>query len=99
MDAVHYKIKEEGRYIGKAIYTLLGLTLNGKKEIIGIYLSENEGANYWLSVLTDLQNRGVEDILIVCIDGLTGFPEAIASIFPQTEVQLGILHQIRNSMK
>ncbi len=99
MDAVHDKIKEEGRYIGQAIYTLLGLTLHGKKEILGIYLSENEGANYGLTVLTDLQNRGVEDILIVCIDGLTGFPEAIASIFPQTEVSLGILHQIRNSMK
>jgi len=99
MDAVHYKIKEEGRYIGKAIYTLLGLTLNGEKEILGIYLSENEGANYWLTVLTDIQNRGVKDILIACVDGLTGFPEAIASIFPQTEVQLCIIHQIRNSMK
>jgi transposase-like protein len=99
MDAIHYKIKEEGRYIGKAIYTLLGLTLNGEKEILGIYLSENEGANYWLTVLTDIQNRGVKDILIACVDGLTGFPEAIASIFPQTEVQLCIIHQIRNSMK
>lgn len=99
MDAVHYKVKEEGRYIGKAIYTLLGLTLNGEKEILGLYLSENEGANYWLTVLTDIQNRGVEDILIACVDGLTGFPDAIASIFPQTEVQLCIIHQIRNSMK
>lgn len=99
MDAVHYKVREDGRYIGKAIYTLLGLTLEGKKEILGIYLSENEGASYWLSVLTDLQNRGVEDILIACIDGLTGFPEAIASIYPKTEVQLCIIHQIRNSMK
>jgi len=99
MDAVHYKIREEGRYVGKAIYTLLGLTLSGKKEILGIYLSENEGANYWLTVLTDLQNRGVDDILIACIDGLTGFPEAIATIFPQTEIQLCIIHQLRNSMK
>ncbi len=99
MDAIHYKVREEGRYIGKAIYTLLGLTLSGEKEILGIYLSENEGANYWLTVLTDLQNRGVEDILIACIDGLTGFPEAIATIFPQTEIQLCIIHQLRNSMK
>ncbi len=99
LDAVHYKIKEEGRYIGKAIYTLLGLNLEGKKEILGIYLSENEGASHWLSVLTDLQNRGVEDILIACIDGLKGFPEAIESVFPKTEVQLCIIHQIRNSMK
>ena len=111
MDAVHYKVREDGRYVGKAIYTLLGLTLSGEKEILGIYLSENEGANYWLTVLTDLQNRGVEDILIACIDGLTGFhpkgtssltlrePEAIATIFPQTEIQLCIIHQLRNSMK
>ena len=99
MDAVHYKVKEEGRYIGKAIYTLLGLNLNGKKKILGLYLSENEGASHWLSVLTDLHNRGVEDILIACIDGLKGFPEAIESIYPKTEVQLCIIHQIRNSMK
>ena len=99
MDAVHYKIKEEGRYIGKAIYTLLGLTLEGKKELLGLYLSENEGANYWLSVLTDIQNRGVDDILIACVDGLTGFPEAINNLYPQTEIQLCIIHQIRSSMK
>lgn len=99
LDAVHYKVKDDGRYVGKAIYTLLGLTLEGQKEILGIYLSDNEGASHWLSVLTDLQNRGVEDILIACIDGLTGFPEAIASIYPKTEVQLCIIHQIRNSMK
>ena len=99
MDAVHYKVREDGRYIGKAIYTLLGLTLEGKKEILGIYLSENEGASHWLSVLTDLKNRGLEDILIACIDGLKGFPDAIASVFPKTEVQLCIIHQIRNSLK
>ena len=99
MDAVHYKIREDGRYVGKAIYTLLGLTLDGKKELLGLYLSENEGANYWMSVLTDIQNRGVEDILIACVDGLTGFPEAINSLYPQTEIQLCIIHQIRNSLK
>ena len=99
LDAIHYKVKEDGRYISKAVYTLLGLTIHGKKEILGLHLSENEGANYWLTVLTDLNNRGVKDILIACIDGLTGFPEAIATIFPETEVQLCIVHQIRNSMK
>ena len=99
MDAIHYKVKEDGRYISKAVYTLLGLNLKGKKEILGIYLSDSEGATHWLTVLTELQNRGVEDILIACVDGLKGFPEAIASIFPQTETQLCIIHQIRNSMK
>ena len=99
LDAIHYKIKEDGRYGSKAVYTVLGLNLEGKKEILGLYLSENEGANFWLSVLTDLSNRGLEDILIASVDGLTGFPEAINSIFPNTEVQLCVIHQIRNSMK
>ena len=99
MDAIHYKIKEGGRYISKAVYTLLGLNLQGKKDILGLYLSENEGANYWLSILTELKNRGVQDILIACVDGLKGFPEAINAAFPKTEVQLCIIHQIRNSMK
>ncbi len=99
LDAIHYKVKVDGRYISQAFYTVLGLTTEGKKEILGLYLSENEGASHWLSVLTDLQNRGVEDILIACIDGLTGFPEAIASIYPNTEIQLCIIHQLRNSMK
>lgn len=99
LDAIHYKVKEEGRYVQKAIYTVLGLTLEGKKELLGLYLSETEGANFWLSVITDLQNRGVEDILIAAVDGLKGFPEAINAVFPETEVQLCIIHQIRNSMK
>ena len=99
MDAVHYKVREDGRYLSKAIYTLLGLNVEGQKKILGIYLSNNESASYWLSVLTELQNRGVKDILVACIDGLLGFPEAIASTFPKTEIQLCIIHQIRNSMK
>lgn len=99
LDAIHYKIREDGRYVSKAIYTILGLTVDGKKELLGLYLSESEGANYWLSVLTDLYNRGVEDILIACVDGLTGFPEAIATIYPNTEVQQCVIHQIRNSLK
>jgi len=99
LDATHYKIKENGRYISKAVYTILGVGLNGKKEILGLYISESEGANFWLQVLTDLNNRGVEDILIAAVDGLKGFPEAINSIFPKTEVQLCIVHQIRNSIR
>lgn len=99
LDAIHYKVKDNGRYVSKAVYTLLGLTIEGKKELLGLYLSESEGANYWLSVLTDLHNRGVNDILIACVDGLVGFPEAIQSIYPNTEIQLCIIHQIRNSMK
>ena len=99
LDAIHYKVKDGGKYVSKAVYTILGLRLDGKKEILGLYLSENEGANFWLSVLTDLQARGVEDILIASVDGLKEFPEAINAIFPQTEVQLCIVHQIRNSIR
>jgi transposase-like protein len=99
LDAIHYKVKDNGRYKSKAVYTVLALNLEGKKEILGLYLSESEGANFWLSVLTDLNNRGVEDILIASVDGLTGFPEAIATIYPNTEVQLCIVHQVRNSLK
>lgn len=99
LDAIYYKVREDGRYVSKAVYTVLALNLEGKKEILGLYLSENEGANFWLSVLTDLSNRGVKDILLACVDGLTGFPEAINSIYPRTEVQLCIIHQIRNSIK
>ena len=93
LDAIHYKIKENGRYISKAIYTILGVNLSGRKEILGLYLSESEGANFWLQVLTDLSNRGIEDILIASVDGLKGFPEAINATFPQTEVQLCIVHR------
>ncbi len=99
MDAIHYKVKDNGRYVSKAIYTVLGLNMEGKKEVLGLYLSESEGANFWLSVLTDLNNRGVKDILIASVDGLTGFPDAINAIYPDTEVQLCIVHQIRNSIR
>jgi transposase-like protein len=99
LDAIHYKVKEEGRYVTKAVYTILGVGLDGKKEVLGLYLSETEGANFWLQVLTDLHNRGVEDILIASVDGLKGFPEAIKAIFPKTDVQLCVIHQIRNSIR
>jgi putative transposase len=99
LDAIHYKIRENGKVASKAVYTILGVNLEGRKEVLGLYISENEGANFWLQVLTDLSNRGVCDILIACVDGLKGFPEAIESIFPQAEVQLCVVHQIRNSLK
>jgi putative transposase len=99
LDAIHYKIREDGKVLSKAVYTILGVNIEGRKEVLGLYLSENEGANFWLQVLTDLSNRGINDILIACVDGLKGFPEAIETIFPATEVQLCIVHQIRNSLK
>ena len=99
LDAIHYKVREDGHYISKAFYTVLGVNLEGKKEILGLYLNESEGAKFWLQVLTDLQNRGVQDILISSVDGLKGFPEAINAVFPKTEVQLCVVHQIRNSLR
>lgn len=99
LDAIHYKVRVDGHYQSRAVYTVLGLNLEGRKEVLGLYLAESEGANFWLGVLTDLQNRGVKDILIASVDGLTGFPEAIQAIYPKTEVQLCIVHQIRNSLR
>ncbi|MBK7683992.1 MAG: IS256 family transposase [Bacteroidetes bacterium] len=99
MDAMFYKVKTEGKVVSKAVYNILGITTEGKKELLGMYVSESEGANFWLSVLTDLHNRGVKDMLIVCIDNLKGFEEAIISIYPGAEVQSCIVHQIRNSLK
>lgn len=100
MDAIHYKVMDErGCAVSRAIYNVLGINREGHKELLGMYISKNEGANFWLNVLTDLQNRGVEDILIACVDGLRGFPDAIQSVFPNTIVQLCIVHQIRNSIK
>ena len=100
MDAIHYKVRDEkGATVSRAIYNVLALDKEGRKDLLGMYVSQSEGANFWLSVLTDLQNRGVKDILIACVDGLTGFPDAIQSVFPRTDVQLCIVHQIRNSVK
>lgn len=99
LDCIHYKVRENGTIQSRAIYNILGVNKEGKKELIGMYLSENEGAKFWLSVLTDLKQRGVEDILIACIDGLKGFPEAIAAVFPKTQIQLCIIHQIRTSLR
>lgn len=100
MDAIHYKVTDERGYaVTRAIYNVLGIDSEGHKDLLGMYISKNEGANFWLSVLTDLQNRGVQDILIACVDGLKGFPDAIRSVYPDTIVQLCIVHQIRNSIK
>ena len=100
MDAIHYKAHDDtGATTSRAIYNVIGVDKEGHKDLLGMYVSHSEGANFWLSVLTNLQNRGVKDILIACVDGLTGFPDAIQSVFPKTDVQLCIVHQIRNSVK
>lgn len=99
MDAVHYKIRTEGHVQNRAAYVCLGINQEGYKEVLGIWIGENEGAKFWLGVCNELKNRGVEDILISCIDGLSGFPDAIQVAFPKTEIQLCIVHQVRNTLK
>lgn len=99
LDCMHYKVREGNAVITRAVYNILGVSLRGQKDLLGMYLSESEGAKFWLSVLTDLKNRGLQDMLIACIDGLKGFPEAIATIFPKTEIQTCVVHQIRNSLR
>lgn len=99
LDAMHYKVRDGGKVVSRAVYNILAINKEGKKELIGMYVSENEGANFWLSVLTDLKSRGVKDILIACTDNLKGFSEAILSIYPETEIQKCVIHQVRNSLK
>ena len=99
LDALVVKVRHEGRVINKAVHLALGVNLEGKKELLGIWMTENESSKFWLNVMTELQNRGVKDIFIACVDGLTGFPDAIEAVFPQTRVQLCIVHLIRNSLK
>ena len=99
LDAIHYKIRQEGKITTKAAYTCLGIDLEGQVEVLGLWIGEHEGAHFWQTVLADLQGRGVKDILIACVDGLKGFPEAIATTFPKTEVQLCVVHQIRTSLR
>lgn len=98
-DAIHYKVRDEGKVVTKAAYTCLGIDLSGIKEVLGIWVGENEGAHFWLGICNELKNRGVEDILIACVDGLKGFPDAINTVFPKTEIQLCIIHMIRNTLK
>ncbi len=98
LDAIQTKVRSEGKVISKAIYLAIGLNLKGYKEVLGMWASENEGARFWLSVMTELKNRGVKDIFLACIDGLKGFPEAIEAVFPKTQIQLCIIHVIRNAL-
>ena len=99
LDCIVVKIRQDKQVINKAIYLALGVNLEGHKELLGLWLSENEGAKFWLNVLTELQNRGLKDILIACVDGLKGFPDAINTAFPDTQIQLCIVHMVRNAMK
>lgn len=99
LDALCIKSRQNGKNENKALYLALGINMEGRKEVLGFYLSENEGAKFWLGVLTDLKNRGVEDIFIACMDGLTGFPDAVRAVYPKTKVQLCIVHMVRNSTK
>lgn len=99
-DAIHYKVRDDSRkVVSKASYTALAVDMEGHKDLLGLWVSDAEGANFWLNVLTELKNRGVEDIFIACIDGLKGFPEAINTVFPKTEIQLCVIHQIRNTLR
>ena len=99
LDCIVVKIRQDKHVINKAVYLALGVNMEGHKELLGLWLSENEGAKFWLNVLTELQNRGVKDILIACVDGLKGFPDAINAVFPETQIQLCIVHMVRNSVK
>lgn len=99
MDAVHLKVRTDGKYINNAMHIVIGLKPDGLKEVLGMWLNKTESASFWMSVLSDLKTRGVEDILIACSDNLTGFTKAIKGVFPETITQLCIVHQIRNSIK
>lgn len=99
LDAQFYKIRQDGKVITKALYSVIGLNLEGKKEVLGIYLAETEGAKFWLSVLQDLKQRGVEDVLFACVDGLKGFPDAINMVFPKALVQLCVVHMVRYAIR
>ena len=99
MDAIHYHVRSEGRIIKKAVYIAIGIDLDGKKDVLGMWVGENESAKFWATVLNGLKNRGVEDIFIACTDNLTGFSSAIEAVFPNTEIQNCIIHQLRNSSK
>lgn len=99
MDAIHYHVRNEGRIVKRAVYIAIGIDMDGHKDVLGMYVGQNESAKFWLSILNGIKNRGVEDILIACVDGLTGFPQAIEAVFPQTEIQQCVIHQIRNTTK
>jgi len=98
LDAIRIKVRQDGRVINKAVYLAIGVNLDGIKEVLGMWTAETEGAKFWLQVVTELQNRGVKDIFIACVDGLKGFPEAIESVFPDTQIQLCLVHMVRHSL-
>lgn len=99
MNAIHYHVRKEGSIVKKAVYIAIGLNLDGTRDVLGLWVGENESAKFWLSVMNEIKNRGVDDILIACVDGLTGFTDAIGAVYPKTEIQQCIIHQIRNSTK
>jgi len=99
LDALMTKVKDQGHIINKAVYLAIGVNMEGKKEVLGLWIEKTEGAKFWLQVVTELKNRGIKDIFIACVDGLKGFPEAINAVFPKTEIQLCIVHMVRNSLK
>ena len=99
MDAIRVKARDNGHVVNKAVYLAIGINMDGAKEVLGMWVSENEGAKFWLQVVTELKNRGLHDIFIACVDGLKGFPEAIGTVYPKTQVQLCIVHMVRNSLR
>lgn len=99
LDAIHYKVRDDGRIVNRAAYVVIGVTVDGSKDVLGIWIGDNESSKFWLGVLNDLKNRGVKDVLIFCVDGLTGLKEAINAAYPKAEVQRCIIHQLRNSFK
>ena len=99
LDAIHFHVRAEGQIVKKAVYIAIGLDMDGRRDVLGMYIGENESAKFWLTVLNNLKNRGVSDILIACVDGLTGFPNAIEAVYPRTELQKCVIHQIRNTTR
>ena len=99
LDCLVVKVRQEGRIINKSVFVALGVNLDGHKELLGLWIAENEGAKFWANVLTELQHRGLKDIFIACVDGLKGFPEAINAVYPDTKIQLCIVHLVRNSLR
>ena len=98
LDALHVKVRSQGRVVSKAIYLAFGVNLFGRKEVLGLWAAETEGAKFWLQVITEIKNRGVQDIFIACVDGLRGFAEAIEAVYPKTQVQICLVHLVRHSL-
>ncbi|MFX8676345.1 IS256-like element ISAba26 family transposase, partial [Acinetobacter baumannii] len=99
LDCIVVKVRQHSNVINKSVYLALGINMDGQKELLGMWIAQTEGAKFWLSVMTELKNRGVQDILVACVDGLKGFPDAIASVYPHTDIQLCIVHVVRNSLR